>query len=61
MKDRIIKFIIDNFHAVVLTDAFSVLIKNQDLALEVLRTFALNKSPQFNKHNYNSSSNSFIN
>jgi len=60
MKEKIIKFIIDNIYSVILTDSFASLLKNLDLSLEVLRIFATNKNPNIIKtiNNFNQSSSS---
>ena len=40
MKDKTINFIVDNFNSVVLSESFPELLKNSELVLEVLRTYA---------------------
>lgn len=61
MKEKITKYIVDNIHAVILTDAFANLLKNHELSLEVLRNFAVNKCGTILKNSYTSICNSSTN
>jgi hypothetical protein len=51
LKNRLIKFIVDNFQEVVLSESFTNFIKNSELALEILRNYA--KENPINKSNKN--------
>lgn len=55
LKEKITKYIVDNIHAIILTDSFAnLLTKNHELSLDVLRSFALTKHPSNNiKNNTN--------
>ena len=40
LRDQVVKFFVDNFNEIVMTESFGTLLKNPDLALEIIRTFA---------------------
>jgi predicted transcriptional regulator len=47
----VLKYTTKDIHAVILTESFANLLKNQELALEVLRNFAINKNPSHSSSN----------
>ncbi len=46
LREQVMKFFVDNFNAIVMTDSFSTLLKNSDLALEIIRVYASKTSKQ---------------
>ena len=40
LRDQAVKFLLDDFNEIVMTKSFGTLLKNPDLALEIIRTFA---------------------
>lgn len=61
MKEKIIKFIIDNFHEVVNSNSFSQLLDNKELALEVIRGYSNSQIGNKSKITYLPSNSSMIN
>jgi hypothetical protein len=59
LKEKIIKYMIENIQPIILTESFETLLKNYDLALEVLKSFANNKT--IVKHNHHSPNSSMFN
>ena len=62
LKEKILKFIVENFIDITLTNSFNVLIENKELALEVIRAYSLYVNSLKNKYSSIAhSSNSLIN
>ena len=40
LREQVMKYFVDNFNAIVMTDSFAILLKNTDLALEIMRIYA---------------------
>jgi len=48
LREQVMKFFIDNFNSIVMTDSFASLMKHPELALEIIRLYAAKNSKQSN-------------